>query len=165
MYIICRVVPMKVKHLIIVVHHVHTCCSKNQRTYTLFRFLCSVWNNDWSFEVRCQHAASVTESEYRGSVLQRRLCGEESWIDSVKIIHTTINQQHNPAAMVAVKKWDGGRSLRAGVWDGLPSFEDPGCYPREFFWKYRCKSVLFGAFWGHQVMKSGKENTRFPAPS
>jgi len=31
------------------------------------------------------------------------------------------------AALEAVKKWDGGRSLRGGVWEGLPSFGGPGC--------------------------------------
>ena len=29
---------------------------------------------------------------------------------------------------------------------------------REIFRKYRCKSVQFGALWGHQVIKSGTEN-------
>jgi len=32
------------------------------------------------------------------------------------------------------------------------------------FWKCRCKSVQFGAFWGHQVIKSGTENRRFSVP-
>jgi len=57
----------------------------------------------------------------------------------------------------AVKKWDGERSLRGGVREGLPSVGVRG-NTGNFFLKYRCKSVRFGAFWGHQVMKSGMEN-------
>ena len=35
--------------------------------------------------------------------------------------------------------------------------------PGKFF-KYRCRSVPFGAFGGHQVIKSGTENRRFSVP-
>ena len=35
---------------------------------------------------------------------------------------------------------------------------------REIFRKYRCKSVQFGALWGHQVIKSGTENIHISAP-
>ena len=50
-----------------------------------------------------------------------------------------------------------------GVWEGLPSL-GCGVLPRENFGKYRCKSVQFGALWGHQVMKSETANRRFSAP-
>ena len=39
-----------------------------------------------------------------------------------------------------------------------------GCYPWNIFWKYRCKSVQFGACCGHLVIKSGTENWRFSIP-
>ena len=54
------------------------------------------------------------------------------------------------AAAEALKKWDGGSSRRVRVWGSWVR----GYYPREVFWKYRCKSVQFGAFRGHQVIKS-----------
>jgi len=60
----------------------------------------------------------------------------------------------------------------------LPSYEGPGVSPLENFWKYRCRSMQFGAFlatsatdmyntvfsvdfgrsiWWHRVIKSGTE--------
>jgi len=47
---------------------------------------------------------------------------------------------------------------------GFPVLGVRGVNSGKFFWKYRCKSVQFGAFWGHQVMESGTENTCFSAP-
>jgi len=47
---------------------------------------------------------------------------------------------------------------------GFPVLVVGGCYPREIFRKYRCKSVQFGALWGHQVIKSGTENIHISAP-
>jgi len=58
------------------------------------------------------------------------------------------------AAAGALKKWDGGRSSRGrSLGRGLNQKPKTG----EGL-KYRCKSVQFGAFWGHQVIKSGTEN-------
>jgi len=37
------------------------------------------------------------------------------------------------AVAEAVKKWDGGRSLRGGVWGGASQFWESGCYRQEFF--------------------------------
>jgi len=48
------------------------------------------------------------------------------------------------AAAEAPKKWDGGQAPRGGI---LPNYEGPGgVTPGNFFGKYRCKSVQFGAF-------------------
>ena len=57
------------------------------------------------------------------------------------------------AAAETLKKWDGGRASQGGN-EGM--FGVRG--------KYWCKSVQFGAFWRHQVIKSPTENRRFSVP-
>jgi len=74
----------------------------------------------------------------------------------------------DPAAAQALKKWDGGRCRGGGGESGRVLNPSPvlgvRMLPPEIFWKYRCKSVQFDAFWGHQVIKSGTKNGRFSVP-
>ena len=67
------------------------------------------------------------------------------------------------SAAEALKKWDGERSFRGGIWN-LRSFVGPlrGVASRKLL--KICKSVQFGAFWAHQVVNSGTENRRFSVP-
>ena len=56
-------------------------------------------------------------------------------------------------------------ACRSGVRGSTPpQFESQGVLPPGKFGKYMCKSVQFGSFWGHQVIKSGTKNRRFSVP-
>jgi len=77
-------------------------------TYSLFAFLCSMWNDDWSFEVCRQHAASIAQCEYCWTILQCSLCREEALISQSR---TLLAQQCNRfmALFLGPPRWAGAR--------------------------------------------------------
>ena len=110
-----------------------------------------------------------TASVARGNICIRHSRGHPSRSKYMTAVHSACvfnsaeTSYRSRYAQRPQNLWKTGTVRRDSRRGGVLGGEGPGVLPPGNLWKYSCKSVQFGAFWGHQVIQCGKENRRFPS--